>query len=259
MKTLKLYSIINFRDQNYPVFESNFIKSIQSGCAIQSAYPHSLQDHVGDNISSQNPLYGELTAHYWVWKNAPKADYIGFCHYRRFFQLKYRWIWQKRNAEYPPISPKELQKKWASHYSNEKIILKLLNQYDIILPSRMRFRQTIAEHYQQNHGDYTWFTHEFYAYFPDLKETFDTFFFKNTLFVPTLLFITSYPTFNHFMTWLFGFLFHLHSTAQAEGRLLQERELAYIAERLFGFYFCYVAKLNILHKKLDLLIPPSHS
>lgn len=41
-------------------------------------------DNIGDNISFKNPIYCEMTAIYWAWKNL-KADYIGLCHYRRYF------------------------------------------------------------------------------------------------------------------------------------------------------------------------------
>lgn len=41
-------------------------------------------DHTGDNISAKNPNYCELTGLYWAWKNLD-ADYIGLCHYRRYF------------------------------------------------------------------------------------------------------------------------------------------------------------------------------
>ena len=42
-------------------------------------------DNTGDNISDKNPKYCELTAQYWAWKNLSNVEYIGFCHYRRFF------------------------------------------------------------------------------------------------------------------------------------------------------------------------------
>lgn len=42
-------------------------------------------DDTGDNISERNPFYSELTAQYWAWKNFHDSEYIGFCHYRRYF------------------------------------------------------------------------------------------------------------------------------------------------------------------------------
>lgn len=44
-------------------------------------------DNTGDNISSKNPNYCELTGLYWAWKNL-NADYIGLTHYRRHFSFK---------------------------------------------------------------------------------------------------------------------------------------------------------------------------
>ena len=44
-------------------------------------------DNEGNNISLKNDSYCEITALYWVWKNL-NCDYIGLCHYRRYFTDK---------------------------------------------------------------------------------------------------------------------------------------------------------------------------
>lgn len=57
---------------------------LQVGRALHDDYGYT-GDDTGDNISAKNANYSELTGLYWIWKNYSGADYLGLCHYRRYF------------------------------------------------------------------------------------------------------------------------------------------------------------------------------
>lgn len=69
---------------------------MQAGRAIsRDNLPYIAGDDTGDNISEKNKNYCELTCIYWAWKNL-QADYIGLCHYRRYFAMnKSKDKWQQ--------------------------------------------------------------------------------------------------------------------------------------------------------------------
>ena len=72
--------------------ESDMYLPIHVGKAISRFCLNMQGDDVGDNISAYNPAFCEMTAVYWGWKNVD-ADYIGLCHYRRFFTFMHNSIW----------------------------------------------------------------------------------------------------------------------------------------------------------------------
>ena len=58
--------------------ENDILKPIQLNCANNpKRLEGMLRDNEGENISDKNPLYCELTAQYWAWKNED-LDYYGF-------------------------------------------------------------------------------------------------------------------------------------------------------------------------------------
>lgn len=72
------------------VFSNSVYTPIHVGRAV-SKYKEEMIDMIGDdtgdNISDKNPYYCEMTAQYWAWKNVHDVEYVGFCHYRRYFDL----------------------------------------------------------------------------------------------------------------------------------------------------------------------------
>lgn len=60
-----------------------------SDCELEMQKDDELFGEKCDNISELNGIYCEMTAMYWAWKNIrklyPNIEYVGLCHYRRYF------------------------------------------------------------------------------------------------------------------------------------------------------------------------------
>lgn len=96
--------------------------------------PDMVGDNTGDNISSLNSTYCELTGLYWMWKNC-NAKYKGLVHYRRHFATADMWSCIKTSDRFRcVVSCEELRR--------------LLNKTPIVLPRRRNyFIETIYSHY----------------------------------------------------------------------------------------------------------------
>ena len=89
-----------------------------------------LRDNIGDNISSKNKHYCELTALYWIYKNIQDLDYIGLDHYRRHFVSR--------------VTRGDKQDKVLK----ESELVKYLNNNTVIVPKhRNYFIETNYSHY----------------------------------------------------------------------------------------------------------------
>ncbi len=89
------------------------------------------RDDDGKNISLKNPYFCELTGLYWAVNNLD-ADYIGLCHYRRYFGLKKAG---KKDPFENVLTLKEAEE--------------LLKETDIILPKKRNYYiSSIYDHYK---------------------------------------------------------------------------------------------------------------
>jgi hypothetical protein len=71
------------------IISNEIFKPIHVGRTLSdNPLSNMIGDDTGDNISYLNPIYCETTAIYWAWKNDVDSDYIGLCHYRRFFSFQ---------------------------------------------------------------------------------------------------------------------------------------------------------------------------
>lgn len=95
---------------------------LQVGAKISNTDLKIARDDTGDNISSKNPYFCELTGLYWLWKNS-KADFKGLVHYRRYFTSAKK-------------IPKENR---LSAVLNDKDIEELIKTYDLILPKKRNY------------------------------------------------------------------------------------------------------------------------
>ena len=92
-----------------------------------------IRDNSGINISSKNKFYGELTFHYWFWKNMldniKENKWIGFCGYRRFWKNEYN------NSDTSLDISQKILKKIPSSWEKYDVILGehiYLNQIPLI-------------------------------------------------------------------------------------------------------------------------------
>lgn len=118
-------------------------------------------DDTGDNISAKNCYYGELTGVYWVWKNVRTEDYVGICHYRRYFCTEEGRIFNEKDyqsilGEYDIITSKKLKLNFSyfDGYASDYNIFDLITTGEVI-------RQKYPEYYENFerlvHGNGTYF------------------------------------------------------------------------------------------------------
>lgn len=201
MKVNKKVTVIIAAHKKYRMPSDNMYLPVHVGAAGKDSIGFR-RDDTGDNISSLNPYFCELTGLYWGWKNLD-SDYIGLAHYRRHFASK-----QRRGKK----------DKWASVLSY-KDIKKYLPQIKVFVPAKRRYWiETLYSHYEHTH------------YIVQLDETRRIIKQKCPEYIPGFdkicrqrwgymfnMMIMQRELFSEYCTWLFDILFELRDRLGEEG------------------------------------------
>lgn len=187
---------------------SRFEKEIQVGAALTEDRICSITDNVGENISYKNRQFCELTALYWIWKNA-KEDIVGLEHYRRRFILEDNW---------------------------EKVMEE--KKVDVILPTPLYVAPSIAQNYKDRHiaSDWDFMMTCMKWIYPDYyKDAIN--FFETNLYSPCNMFIMKKTVLDELCTWLFPILMICAKHGGEREDNYQNRYPGFLSERLITFFF----------------------
>ena len=164
---------------------------IHVGSALATKELPGLQrDDEGDNISTKNPNYCELTAQYWLWKNVD-ADYYGLCHYRRFISFASERFTNLSNDHRKQVIVEKLDAYTKERYCLEdsETMRNLIEQYDVVATEEQDLsrvftprgpKRSVYEHFAAHDRDLInvedldamleIVKEDYPQYYPDLKE-----------------------------------------------------------------------------------------
>ena len=262
MSKLKIF-IANHKENNY-IPECDFIQPVQVGAAFSKKQFDGMdKDNTGINISEKNPMYCELTAQYWAWKNID-VEYYGFFHYRRYLSFNESL---KEKVDNWNIVTKNYLTKYetnAMHIDNRylKQIENMVDNYDVLTMKPIDLKKacglTVYEQYKKDGvrlhvkdlDIMLEIINEKYSDFYDIaKEYLNGY----TAYIGNI-FIMKKELFNSYCKWLFDILNEFEkrvdmSTYSVEGY----RTPGHLGERLFGIYYMWLLNnRNITSKELQL-------
>jgi len=206
-------------------------------------------DNQGENISSKNKAYCELTTQYWAWKNM-EADYYGFCHYRRFFSFSQKELKESGwgTVEYDYLNEKVIQEL----HLNEADMRSQIEKYDFLIakgvPVRCMNAKSVYDHYQKapelHIEDLELFSDIITEKYPYLSKTAKEYF-EGKVFYPCNMFIMNRELFYEYSGILFDVLGEFEKRADMREYSREGyRTIGHLGERMTGIYYLYLQKRN---------------
>lgn len=204
-----------------------------------------VKDNTGDNISSLNPSFCELTGLYWAWKNLD-ADYIGLAHYRRHFGYKKTKDPFQSVLTYEQIKPD-------------------LGKIKIFTPNKRKYYiETLYDHYKHTHyAEQLDETRAIIAdLYPDYLESYDEVV-KRTYGYMFNMMIMQREQMDHYCKWLFDILFELQKRMADNEKMqdlsvFQSRFYGRVSEIIFNVWLDRQIRSGAVRKEETKEIPVIH-
>jgi len=197
-------------------------------------------DDRGDQISARNGSFCELTALYWAWKNLPPTDFIGLCHYRRYFNF-HPGLWEPRDIV--KTTPGRLDLRAVDPGDPAEV----LKGYDIVLTRPTVYPYNLKTDYALCHmsEDLRTLQKIVHDLSPGCDRPFDEVLRRNNRLSHYNMFLTRRELFDDYCTWLFAILFEAERRIDIGGyNAVQRRIFGYMGERLLNVY-CRYRKLKV--------------
>lgn len=192
-------------------------------------------DDTGDNISKENPHFCELTGLYWAWKNMQPVDYIGLCHYRRYFNF---------HTHGTMFSDSTIihSEKFDDLDLNLPNIDGLFSQYDAVIAKPRVYPYSLSVDYcvGQVSEDLLTLYEVVEAKYPDYSVDMKNVFLKNNKLSHYNMFILRWEDFNNYCEWLFDVLFEVRKKINIENySVYQGRIWGFMSERLLQVWLLH--------------------
>lgn len=188
-----------------------------------------IRDDAGENISNKNKNYCELTALYWAWKNI-ECEYIGLCHYRRYFNLSEK---VNRNIEKQFININCFEEYMSKNFD----FMNILNNYDIILPTKRIYPISVKQQYNIKHNkkDLEILREVISEKYESYLECFEKYMSGNQSHLYNM-FLMKKKDYDQYCKWLFEILFEVERRIEISTDSYQARVLGFMSERLLNVY-----------------------
>ena len=242
LKDTKIKIIVNTSSTSHPMLQTDIYSSVFNGAEQNPNALKVLKDNTEENISDKNVLYGELTGHYWVWKNLlPKlgTEYVGFSQYRRFLDFNLNLNPSSNvSSAFATRLVLEFQKMFEKY--SEENILNFIGNSDVILPNYSKITEPIREISLDivSKDDIETVLTVIKEFYPEYLETAENVINSDAV-IPRLVFVMKKPLLEAYFDWSFGILKHLQEQITA---VAEDRKFALIAEYLLAIWLDYKVK-----------------